>query len=171
MIGIRNTSNGNRSAEVWVNELRLTEFDDKSGWAAQTNVNLALSDIGNINFSGRKESAGYGALNQGLLERRNDDFNSYNISLNFELGRFLPKQIKLSAPFYYNYSNQLSTPLYDPFNTDLLLKETIELSNDQRYNDSIRRISVSKWINKSISLSNVKMDIKSKNPMPYDPLI
>ena len=169
MIGIRNTSNGNRSAEVWVNELRLTEFDNKSGWAAQTNVNLALSDIGNINFLGRKETAGYGALNQGLLERRNDDFNSYNISLNFELGRFLPKQIKLSAPFYYNYSNQLSTPLYDPFNTDLLLKETIELSNDQRYNDSIRRIAISKWTNKSISLSNVKMDIKSKNPMPYDP--
>ncbi|MBF6596985.1 MAG: cell surface protein SprA [Fermentimonas sp.] len=169
MIGIRNSSNGSRSAEIWVNELRLTEFDDNSGWAAQTNVNLALSDIGNINFSGRKETAGYGALNHGLLERRNDDFNSYNISLNFELGRFLPKQIKLSAPFYYNYSNQLSTPLYDPFNTDLLLKETSGLSNDQRYNDSIRSIAVSKWTNKSISLSNVKMDIKSKNPMPHDP--
>ena len=169
MIGIRNISNGSRSAEIWVNELRLTEFDEKSGWAAQTNVNIALSDIGNINFSGRKETAGYGGLNQGLLERRNDDFNSYNISFNFELGRFLPKQIKLSAPFYYNYSNQLSTPLYDPFNTDLLLKETLELSNSQHYNDSIRSIAVSKWTNKRISLSNVKMDIKSNNPMPYDP--
>ena len=169
MIGIRNTSNESRSAEIWVNELRLTEFDEKSGWATQTNVNLSLSDIGNINFSGRKETAGFGALNQGLLERRNDDFNSYNISFNFELGRFLPKQLKLSAPFFYNYSIQLSTPLYDPFNTDLLLIETIELSRDQHYNDSIRSIAVSKWTNKSISLSKVKMDIKSRSPMPYDP--
>jgi hypothetical protein len=169
MIGIRNTSSGSRSAEIWVNELRLTEFDEKGGWAAQSNVNLALSDIGNIHFSGRKETAGYGTINQGLNERRNDDFDSYNFTLNFELGRFLPKQIKLSAPFYYNYSNQLSTPLYDPFNTDLLLRESVELHKDQLYNDSIKNSAVSKWTSRSISISNVKMDIKSKNPMPYDP--
>ena len=170
MIGFRNTSKGSRSTEIWVNELRLTEFDEKGGWAAQTNINLALSDIGNINFSGRKETAGFGALNHGLLERRNDDFDAYNISFNLELGRFLPKLIKLSAPLYYNYSHQLSTPLYDPFNTDLTLRETIELSKDPIFNDSIRNIAVSKWTNKSISINNVKMDIKSSNPMPYDPV-
>lgn len=169
MIGVRNTSNGNRSTEIWINELKLTEFDEKGGWAAQTNVNLALSDVGNINFSGRKETVGYGALNHSLLKRRNDDYNSYNISLNFDLGRFIPKQLKVSAPLYYNYSNQLSTPLYDPFNTDILLKESIELNKNLSYDDSIRSISISKWTNKSISISNVKMDIKSKSPMPYDP--
>ena len=169
MIGVRNNTESSRSAEIWINELRLTEFDEKGGWAAQTNLNLALSDIGNINFSGRKETDGYGALNQGLLERRNAYFNYYNISLNLELGRFLPKMIKLTAPFYYNYSNERSNPIYDPFNTDLLLSETMKLSNDINYNDSIKNISISKWTSKSLSISNMNMAIKSRNPMPYDP--
>lgn len=169
MIGIRNTTTGNRSAEIWLNELRMTEFDEKGGWAAQTSLNIALSDIGSISFLGRKETAGFGALDQGLLERRNDDFSSYNISFNFNLGRFLPENIKLIAPLFYSYTNQLSTPLYDPFNTDLLLNESIEMKKDPIYSDSIRNVSITKWTNRNIAISNIKMEIKSKNPMPYDP--
>lgn len=169
MIGIRNRSEATRSAEVWVNELRLSEFDEKGGWAAQANVNLALSDIGNINFSGRKETAGFGALDQSLLQRRNDDYATYNLALNLQLGRFFPKQAKLSAPLYYSYSNQLSAPLYDPFNKDILLSESLKMSDNPHFTDSIKSISMTTWTNRSLSLSDVHFDIKSSRPMPYDP--
>jgi cell surface protein SprA len=82
-------------------------FDEKGGWAAQANVNLALSDIGNINISGRKETAGFGAIDQSILQRRYDDFTSFSLALNLQLGRFMPKQAKLSAPLYYSFTNQL----------------------------------------------------------------
>ncbi len=55
MIGIRNKSREVKSGEIWVNEMRLTEFDEEGGWAAQGNVDLALSDLGTIHFSDEKK--------------------------------------------------------------------------------------------------------------------
>ncbi|MGI6047837.1 MAG: cell surface protein SprA [Petrimonas sp.] len=170
MIGIRNNSNTNKSSEVWINELRLSEFDEKGGWAAQGNVQLALSDIGSVNISGRKETVGFGALNQSLLERRNDDFSSINVAMNMELGRFLPAQAKISAPFYYSYSHQTTAPQYDPLDQDILFSESLKNTRNQREKDSINNLAITQTVNKSLSLNNVKVDIKSKNPMPYDPV-
>ncbi len=169
MIGIRNNTDSYRSAEIWVNELRMSEFDEKGGWATQGHMQLALSDVGTVSFSGRKETAGFGALNQSLLERRDDDYTSVQLSLNLEIGRFLPKQLKLSAPLHFSYSNQLTAPLYDPFNRDILLSQSLQYSTSQLLRDSIQRIATTGIKDVSFSLSNMKMDIKSKQPMPYDP--
>lgn len=169
MIGVRNRSNNNKSGEIWVNELRLNEFDEKGGWAAQGNVSLAVSDIGTINVSGRKETVGFGALDQSLLERRNDDYSSINVALNVDLGRFFPAAAKISAPFYYSYSNQATAPQYDPLNQDIELSQTLAIMSTQQEKDSVKSIAVTQTVNKSLSLNNVKVDIKSENPMPYDP--
>lgn len=169
MIGIRNNSVTAKSSEVWANELRLSEFDEKGGWAVQGNVNLALSDIGSVTVSGRKETVGFGTLDQSLLERRNDDHSSINVAMNMELGRFLPESAKISAPLYYSYSNQTTAPQYDPLNRDILLSESLKNTRDKQERDSVNRLAVTQTLNKSLSLNNIKMDIKSKNPMPYDP--
>lgn len=169
MIGVRNRTHNTKSGEIWVNELRLSEFDERGGWAAQANVQLALSDIGTINVSGRKETVGFGVLDQSLLERRNDDYSSISVALNVELGRFLPAAAKISAPLYYSYSNQVTTPQYDPFNQDILLSETLAQTENVHQRDSIQKIAITKAIHKSLSVNNVKMNIKSENPMPYDP--
>jgi len=67
MIGVRNpNSNGNttygniwsmddgqpESAEIWVNELRLTDFNNDGGWAAVGRINTQLADFGNVSLSG-----------------------------------------------------------------------------------------------------------------------
>ncbi len=169
MIGIRNRSNNNKSGEVWINELRLSEFDEKGGWAAQGNVYMALSDIGTINVSGRKETAGFGALDQSLLQRRNDDLASINVALNIDLGRFLPKESRIKAPLYYSYSNQTVTAQYDPLNQDILLSRSLQGMEHKSEQDSLLNIANVQQTSKSISFNNVKIDVKSKTPMPYDP--
>lgn len=169
MIGIRNRSGSQRSAEVWVNELRLSDYDDKGGWAARGEVQLALSDLGTIHLSGQKETAGFGVLSQRLMQRRNDDFQSLHFTLNLELGRFLPKQAKISAPLYYSFSNQLSSPLYDPLNQDILFAESIDRVKDPHHRDSLCHRATTRTLSRSVSLSNVKVNIQSRNPMPYDP--
>ncbi len=169
MIGIRNRSGSQRSAEVWVNELRLSDYDDKGGWAARGEVQLALSDLGTIHLSGQKETAGFGALSQRLMQRRNDDFQSFHFTLNLQLGRFLPKQAKISAPLYYSLSNQLSSPLYDPFNQDILFVESINRVENPHHRDSLLHRATTRTLSRSVSLSNVKVNIQSRNPMPYDP--
>ena len=169
MIGIRNRSNTTQSGEIWVNELRLSDFDERGGWAAQGNVNLALSDIGTISVSGRRETIGFGALNQSLLERRSDDFSTINLSLNMDLGRFLPEQARISAPFFYSFSNHTSTPQYDPFNQDILLSQSLGLLPNRQQRDSLKSLTLTQTTSRSISLSNLNVNIRSRNPMPFDP--
>ncbi len=169
MIGIRNRSENQRSAEVWVNELRLSDYDDKGGWAARGEVQLALSDLGTVHLSGQKETAGFGALSQRLMQRRNDDFQSFHFMVNLQLGRFLPKQAKISAPLYYSLSNQLSSPLYDPLNQDILFAESIDRVENPHHRDSLRNRATTRTLSRSVSLSNVKVNIQSRDPMPYDP--
>lgn len=169
MIGVKNSSNTSKSGEVWINELRLSEFDEKGGWAAQGNVFVALSDIATANVSGRKETAGFGALDQSLLQRRNDDLSSINVALNIDMGRFLPKEAKIKAPLYYSFSNQTVSAQYDPFNKDILLSESLKQIDSAHERDSILNIANIQQTSKNLSLSNVKVDIKSKTPMPYDP--
>lgn len=169
MIGVRNNSRTDKSGEIWINELRLTDFDDKGGWAAQGNLNVAISDIGSVSLSGRKETVGFGALDQSLLERRQDDYSMYNVAVNVDVGRFVPEQAKLSIPIYYTYSNQTTTPEYDPFDTDVTLKESLRLVETRAEKDSIKSLAQDKTTSKTISLSNVKVNIQSKTPMPYDP--
>jgi cell surface protein SprA len=169
MIGVRNRSGTVQSGEVWVNELRLSEFDERGGWAAQGSVNLALSDIGTINVSGRRETVGFGALNQSLLERRNDDFSSINVAISADLGRFLPERARISAPFFYSFSNMLWTPQYDPFHQDIRLSQSLEQMRNRHQRDSLKQLALTQTTNRSVSLNNLNINIRSRNPMPFDP--
>jgi cell surface protein SprA len=169
MIGVRNNSRTVKSAEIWVNELRLTDFDEEGGWAAQGSLNIALSDIGSVSITGRKETSGFGSIDQGLMQRRADDFYSYDISTNVDLGRFLPEKAKVSIPLYYGYSNQTTTPKYDPFDQDVTMKESLSILETKAEKDSLKNLAQDKTVTKSLSLTNMKVNIQSKTPMPYDP--
>lgn len=98
MIGVRNNSRSKKSIEVWVNELRLSDFDEDGGWAAQGNMNVQLSDLGSVSMAGHVETAGFGGLEQSVSERRLDDYYQYQFTTTFELGRFLPESGEVECP-------------------------------------------------------------------------
>ena len=169
MIGVRNNSRSTRSAEIWCNELRLTGFQNQGGWAAQSALNVQLSDVGSMNVSGHAETAGFGGLEQGVSQRRDDDLYRYAFTTNFDLGRFFPEKLKLSVPLYYSISQEKTSPLYSPFDTDLYLDDMMETLADDYQRDSLLRIANEVVTSRNFSLSNVKMNVTSKKPMPYDP--
>lgn len=169
MVGIRNNSRSKKSGEIWINELRLTDFDEEGGWAAQGNLNVQLSDIGSVNMAGHVETAGFGGLEQSVSERRLDDYYQYQFTTTLELGRFLPKQLKLSAPVYFSYSKEKLSPKYNPLDKDLLLSEALDVLSTDQERDSLRNIAQEVTTSKNFSLSNMRVGIVSKNPMPYDP--
>ena len=169
MIGIRNNSTDIKSGEVWVNELRLTDFNEDGGWAANANLNVALSDLGTVNVAGRIETAGFGALDQSLNERRMEDFKQYSVATSIELGKLFPEKAQVSIPFYYAYSKETYDPKYNPLDQDIELKDAIDNAETQAEKDSIRSYAQDRTVIKSVSFNNVRVNIKSKNPMPYDP--
>lgn len=169
MIGVRNNSKDLKSGEVWVNELRLTDFNEEGGWAANANLNVALSDLGTVNVAGRIETAGFGGLDQSLNERRMEDFKQYSVSTSLELGKLFPEKAQVSIPFYYAYSKETYDPKYNPLDQDVELKDAINSAETKEEKDSIRSYAQDRTVIKSISVNNVRVNIKSKNPMPYDP--
>ena len=169
MIGVRNNSNAAKDIVVWVNEMRLTDFDQSGGWAAKANVNLGLSDIAMLNIAGHVETVGFGGIDQSLTERRLDDYYQYNIATMVELGRFLPEKVKLKAPLFYSITEQRTSPKYNPLDQDILLKDALDNAGSKAERDSISDASIEKSTVESFSLSGVSFDIRSKNPMPYDP--
>jgi cell surface protein SprA len=169
MIGVRNNSKDIKSAVVWVNELRMTDFNDNGGWAADASLNVALSDLGTVNMAGRMQTAGFGSLDQSISERSLNDYSQYSVSTQIELGKFFPEKAKVSIPLYYAYSKETTTPLYDPLNTDIKIKDALKDAETKAEKDSIKNYSQTVATIKSISLNNVHADIRSKTPMPYDP--
>ena len=169
MIGVRNNSNAKKSGEVWVNELRLTDFNEDGGWAARANMNVGLSDIGSVNLGGHIETAGFGGIEQSVSQRRLDDYYMYNVATSVDLGRFLPKVSKISAPFFYSYSDQVNSPKYNPLDGDILLQESLNAVSSDAEKDSIKSFSQERLTNTNLSLSGLRVNIASKNPMPYDP--
>ena len=169
MIGVRNRSKDVKSAEIWINELRVTDFDESGGWAANTNMNLAISDFATINATGSIETAGFGGLDQSLSERSLDDFSQFSISTTVQLGKLFPEKAKVTLPLYYAYSKEVISPQYNPLDQDIVLKEAIDHVNTKAEKDSIRSFANDIIETKAFSLNNVRADIRSKKPMPYDP--
>ncbi|MDD4770281.1 MAG: cell surface protein SprA [Bacteroidales bacterium] len=169
MIGIRNRSGRVRSVEVWLNEMRLNGFREEGGWAGVGSAVLNLSDVGNITASGKYLSSGFGSLEQSVSQRRQDDYSQYNIALNFELGRFFSEKLDFHFPLYYSISNERILPKYDPLNQDLMLKDVLDAAATDAIRDSILNYSLTLKKYRSLNFSNVRLNVRSKTPMPYDP--
>ena len=170
VVGVRNLSSDAKSGEVWVNELRLRDYNNSGGWAASGNLNLQLSDFGTVNLTGKYVSDGFGGLEDGVAARSTDDYKTYSLTTNFELGKFFPDKAKVSIPLYYSVTKEETSPRYNPLDTDMLLKDALDAASDKHERDSIKSIAVTKTTNTNFSLSGVRVGIATKrHPMPYDP--
>jgi cell surface protein SprA len=169
LIGVRNNASTTKEGVVWVNELKVTDFDESGGWAAKVNANVGVSDIATLNFGTHMESAGFGGVDQALNDRRLDDYKQYNFAVQADLGRLLPEKAKLKAPIYYSVTKEKTTPKYNPLDQDVLLKDALDDCATQEERDSISAYAVEQSTVKSFSISGLKFDIQSKKPMPWDP--
>ena len=169
MIGIRNNSSTAKGGTVWVNELKVTDFESAGGWAAKVNANLGLSDIATLNFGTHVETAGFGNVDQALNSRRMDDYSQINFAVQGDVGKLIPSAAKLHAPVYYSLMKERTTPKYNPLDQDVLLKDALDDAANSHERDSIEAFAIERATVKSFSISGLNFGIQSKNPMPWDP--
>ena len=170
MIGVRNrTNNEIRSGEVWVNELRMAEFNNEGGWAFQGNAAMALSDIASFNVAGRRETTGFGSIESMASERRMDDFHQINFSTSTDLGRFLPEQARIQVPTHFAVSNEVSAPKFNPLDSDVLLRDALDALATEEQRDSLRDVSNTVRTTRSFNITNARVNIRSEQPRFFDP--
>lgn len=169
LVGVRNNSSTRKDGTVWINELKVTDFNQEGGWAAKANVNLGVSDIATINFGAHIETAGFGGVDQSLNSRRLDDYEQYNFAVQGDLGRFLPEAAKLKAPIFYSISKEKTSPKYNPLDQDVLLQDALDDAPNQHARDSINAFAIEHTTVQNFSISGLKFDVQSENPKPWDP--
>jgi cell surface protein SprA len=170
MLGLKsNEPHQDIKGEVWFNELRLADMDNKGGIAALLNIDTNFADLATVSLTGNIKNFGFGTIEQGPNERSREDIQQYNVVTNINLGRFLPKKWGINLPFNYSVGEEIIKPEYDPFYEDIKLKQVL----DDADTDAERKAKLTQAIDytkrKSINLIGVRKDRSAiKKPMPYD---
>lgn len=146
-----------KSAQVWFNELRLTEFDERGGWAATARMNAKLADFADLNVSGSKSTIGFGSLEKRVSDRNRADNTFFDVSSSLELGKFLPQKSGIKIPMFVSYSTQVLTPQYDPRTPDIELKNALGASSKAK-RDSILNFAQDYTTRSSINFTNVRKE-------------
>lgn len=166
MIGVRNntdvlyanTANAPRDiqGEVWFNELRISDLDNKAGWAATAALDTRIADLASVSVSANKSTIGFGALEQGPQERSMEDVFQYNVTAAVAAEKLLPKKWNLNLPVSYSISEQIITPEFDPNNPDVRLKTAMDNASNADERKQIKDRAIDYTKNTSINFIGVR---------------
>ena len=183
MIGIRNPKKINfnsnddglsKCGQIWVNELRLTDFDEYGGWAANSRLTTKLADFGNVTASGSISTIGFGSIEKKVNERQKFNLFQYDVSSSFDLGKFFPEKYGVKIPLYMGISEAFKNPQYNPLDPDILFSTSLNTLEDKQERDSLKNIAQDYIVRKSINLTNVRKtksiekSNKASKPKIYD---
>ena len=144
MLGVKNATTTNQSAEIWFNEMRVSEFDNKGGWAAVVSADANFADFADVAVTGRMETQGFGNIEQRVNERSQEDTKLYDVVTNVNLGKLLPKDWGIRLPFNYSISEEFRDPKYDPQYQDVLFDDAKDINpNSASARDYTKRRSIS----------------------------
>ena len=75
---------------MWVNELRLNDFIENGGWAANAHLQARLADLGTVDMVGQMSTPGWGSIDKKVNERSKEQIVNYDLSSSLELGKVFP---------------------------------------------------------------------------------
>jgi len=183
MIGVRNPKKVSinsaddglpKCGQIWVNELRLTDFDEYGGWAANSRLTARLADFGNVTLSGNMSTVGFGSIEKKVNERQKYNAYQYDFSSSFDLGKFFPEDFGVKIPMYIGHSESIKNPQYNPLDPDILLTTSLKALDNATEKDSLKHIVQDYVKRKSINFTNVrktktnKKGKAAKKPKVYD---
>lgn len=175
MVGVRNpnknsnpwdpSDNGTlKCFEVWINELRLTDFDQQGGWAAIGRVNANFADFAQVAVSGNYSTPYWGSIEKKVSERQRETRYGWDGSTSFELGKFFPEKWGLRIPMFLGYSQTVIKPQFDPLNPDIPFNE---LPADQQAISRDKVLDITR--RRSMNFTNVRKErTGGKKAKPWD---
>ncbi len=185
MLGVRNPKKTSldsdddgfsKCGQIWVNELRLTDFDEYGGWAANARFTTKLADFGTVTMSGSMSTIGFGSIEKKVNERQKSNDYQYDLSSNLDLGKFFPEKYGVKIPMHISSSEQIRNPQYNPLDPDILFNTTLETMGSKSAKDSLKHIAQDYVSRHSINFTNVRKlatqnkatSEKTRSPKIYD---
>lgn len=168
VVGVRNNSDKILSGKVWINDIRLAHQQKQNGWAARSELELTLGDMGRFSVEGAFKSRGFGNVDQRYNERIENDRLRFGFTSRVEFGKVLPSALRLTMPVYLQWSKESEYLHYNPFDNDIEMDELLKQESNQSTRDSLRRLARSTISSHNIAIQQMGFRIRSKQPMPYD---
>lgn len=172
MLGILNPKKDNsrpsddglpKCGEVWFDELRVSGLSDRSAYAAAGKVNVQMADLGSVRMSGMAHTAGYGSIDQKINQRSQNSLYTYDVSSNLNMGKLLPKDWGVSLPFFAGYSENVSSPKYNPYDLDQKMDDLLAATSNASKRDSFRKAAQDFTSISSFNIANARIMGNAKN--------
>ncbi len=113
----------NLNAELWLNELRVSGFDNQRAWSGNVSARIQMADFATFNARFSHTQDGFGSLNSRMIDRRKSDETNYDLSTNISLHRFIPERYGWSLPLSLSTRSSISTPRFLPQEGDIRFDE------------------------------------------------
>lgn len=163
MIGVRNLQAQSKDLILWVNEIRLSEIENKGGYAGNASLNFNLGDFAVVNANAAYSTVGFGAIDQKPVERAQATNSGFNINTTVNVDKFIPEKVGMRIPVNYSYTQTIEDPKYNPIDTDV---EFQKASN----REELKKVARTYTQQRSISVVNMRKERMNENSKPrfYD---
>ncbi len=173
MIGVENPLTPKdpiaHSVQVWVDELRVTDFNQHGGQAVRSMVTAKLADFGQVSLSGQYSTPFFGSIDSKPSARSRLTTEQYAFTGTFQMGKFLPKDWKINLPMYITHAVIENIPQYDPGNGDVLLSSVTTKNNfTEEQVKAINNRAIDYTRQRGINFTNVSKQ-RSKNQTKMHP--
>jgi hypothetical protein len=126
-------------AEVWVDDIRLSDVVQTAGTAAALDVALTASNLADVTLDVSRRDGNFRQLGEAPTYQTT---NGFNLASTLHLERFLPPSWGLAAPLVIQYAGATSAPIYlsgTDLPGDALVGLRTPLSTATSYTFSLRR--------------------------------
>jgi len=132
VVGVRHT--GDRSEdppaltdfEVWMNELRVSGFNEEKGWAANASTTIDLADFASIKGSFQRRTDGFGSLSSTLNERKQSSSTNWSLRTELSLDALLPEDQGWRIPVTMQLQSSRTVPRFDPNRGDVEVRSAVK---------------------------------------------
>ncbi len=122
VIGVRNASDEEvilDQVNLWVNELRMSGYDQEVGYAAFGTADVKLADLARLRMSMRTQSDGFGSLSSTLADRQQLNLLNWTVNSQLSVDKFIPERYGWTLPVSYETKENSSIPRFDPNRGDI----------------------------------------------------
>jgi len=159
-VGVENRMPGAITTDIWWDELRLLDANDKPDYAMNASTQLKLAEFGRITASIVNERPDFHRVDERFNQGRSLNYN-WNVTGEFSLQKFLPKSMETqsSIPLTISHTETILRPKYLP-NTDIEIEGAIARVDDDLKNGRISQHNADS-LRETLRLSNETMNIKN----------
>lgn len=152
MLGVRNkNTTTNKEVIVWVNEIRLSEIENKGGYAGNASLNFNLGDFALVNANASYSTIGFGGITEKPSERSQSMQSAYSINTTVNVDKFLPEKLGLKIPVNYSYTQTIEDPKYNPLDNDVTFDNALN-------REELKKVARTYTQQRSIGVVNMRKD-------------